>query len=98
MCEQEVDSYENALDVLLCSLSNQRTSEIETTSESPRSHFIFIINLVINSSKDDLVYQKYCRMNLIDLAGSERNRIIKDKKKALEDGDINKYILYNLDL
>ena len=98
LCEQEVDSYENALDVLLCSLSNQRTSEIETTSESPRSHFIFIINLVINSNKDDLVYQKYCRMNLIDLAGSERNRIIKDKKKALEDGDINKYILYNLDL
>ncbi|EGD72193.1 carboxy terminal motor kinesin [Salpingoeca rosetta] len=90
--EHIVESPREAMEVLNAGNGNRRTAETSMNRESSRSHAIFTMTIKsIESTGDGLRNVKMARLNLIDLAGSERQRDTQaDGTRLREAGQINK--------
>eukprot|EP00043_Microstomoeca_roanoka_P019702 m.225410 g.225410 ORF g.225410 m.225410 type:complete len:1315 (+) comp17041_c0_seq4:136-4080(+) len=90
--EHVVESPREALQVLNSGNSNRRTAETSMNRESSRSHAIFTMTIKsLETRSDGLRNVKIARLNLIDLAGSERQKDTQaDGTRLREAGQINK--------
>ncbi len=53
---------------------NRRVGETAMNRESSRSHSVFTVIIEAEEIKEGITIKKYSRFNLIDLAGSERQK------------------------
>lgn len=90
LSECEVESKEEAFELLAIGDSNRKTGETYMNQYSSRSHSVFKINLEI----DFLVSTLYSQINFVDLAGSEGVQKTKCEDLRLREGsNINKSLL-----
>ncbi|KAK9151394.1 hypothetical protein Syun_009703 [Stephania yunnanensis] len=78
LTEEYVNSYDDVTQVLVKALSNRKVGATSVNSKSSRSHIIF--NFVVESwcegnSSKSISRSKISRISLIDLAGSDRNKL-----------------------
>lgn len=89
--EEQVTNLMETYQILKIGSRNRHVSSTSMNKESSRSHSVFSMNIESKSNFDGLVNFKSSRFNLIDLAGSERQKstaTIGDRLK--EAGMINK--------
>lgn len=72
--ELPVKSSTDTYNALLVGSQNRKTGATCMNKESSRSHSVFVLQLCLKSSKDGVTTRKFSRFNLIDLAGSERQK------------------------
>eukprot|EP00049_Salpingoeca_infusionum_P007528 m.122462 g.122462 ORF g.122462 m.122462 type:complete len:477 (+) comp13733_c0_seq1:74-1504(+) len=90
--EVKVETPAQAMDVLATGNSNRRVAETSMNRESSRSHAIFTMAIkCIETGEGGLQNIRQARLNLIDLAGSERQRdTLAEGARLREAGQINK--------
>jgi kinesin family member 15 len=72
--EESIRSAEECMRVLEIGVANRRVGETAMNRESSRSHSVFAFTIQSTETKDGLKKERYSRFNLIDLAGSERQK------------------------
>ena len=91
------NSSKDILNLLKKGNRNRTTEETDSNESSSRSHAIFQINIsYIEKNNNDIINNeiKYGKLNLIDLAGSERASVKKNKGMRLFEGaNINRSLL-----
>ena len=89
------NSSEDILNLLKMGNKNRTTEETNANEASSRSHAI--LNIMVSYKEKDLNENKeikYAKLNLIDLAGSERASVTKNKgMRLIEGANINKSLL-----
>ncbi|EFA82358.1 potential kinesin-14 [Heterostelium album PN500] len=93
--EIEITDTQTAMELLEIGIANRHVAETAMNSNSSRSHSVLTINLestvCIKQTKDGLTKNKYSRLSLIDLAGSERQKSTEAAGTRLKEaGSINK--------
>ena len=88
-------SSEHILSILKKGNKNRTTESTNANETSSRSHAILQINVSYKEKASGINYEiKYGKLNLIDLAGSERASVTKNKGARLFEGaNINKSLL-----
>ncbi|OMJ72629.1 hypothetical protein SteCoe_28884 [Stentor coeruleus] len=74
LIEEQVTSVMETYQLLKIGSRNRHVSSTSMNKESSRSHSVFSMNIESKSNFDGLVNFKSSRFNLIDLAGSERQK------------------------
>eukprot|EP01138_Halocafeteria_seosinensis_P014684 gb/GECG01014989.1/.p1 GENE.gb/GECG01014989.1/~~gb/GECG01014989.1/.p1 ORF type:complete len:1819 (+),score=405.10 gb/GECG01014989.1/:1-5457(+) len=72
--QMSVSTAEEALEVMNQGAKNRHIASTNMNRESSRSHSLFSLMLEVKESTKGLTKTKYARFNLIDLAGSERQK------------------------
>ncbi len=95
MTEQNAEDDKAALDILLYGMKNRHIAATTMNSDSSRSHMIFSLNMNLSITRENgLVSNKSNRLYLIDLAGSERQKVSgienKTDNRVKESSTINK--------
>jgi len=89
------NSSEDILNLLKMGNKNRTTEETNANETSSRSHAI--LNIMVSYKEKNLAENKeikYAKLNLIDLAGSERASVTKNKgMRLIEGANINKSLL-----
>lgn len=92
-----INSAKEAMSLYLLGTQNRRTAETSMNRESSRSHSIFTINLTTKTTStidNNTIVVRESRLNLIDLAGSERQTSTGAIGKRLKEaGNINRSLL-----
>ena len=87
-CET-ITSKEEALQVMKKGMINRKVGETSMNKKSSRSHSVFTLTIRIINKKNQ--HEKFSRFNLIDLAGSERQKSTNTTGLALKEAtQINK--------
>lgn len=74
LTEEVVKTADEMLSVMQRGIDNRRVGSTAMNMESSRSHSVFSIAIRSTEMRDGLTVEKYSRFNLIDLAGSERQK------------------------
>nr|XP_024376844.1 kinesin-like protein KIN-12F isoform X2 [Physcomitrium patens] len=74
LVEVEVQSVQDVLHLLLLGAANRRVAATNMNKESSRSHSVFSCIIESQWESDHMINFRFGRLNLIDLAGSERQR------------------------
>ncbi|CAN4090790.1 unnamed protein product [Withania somnifera] len=92
LTEECVSTMKDVIKLLMKGLSNRRTGTTSINAESSRSHSVFTCVVESHSRMaDSLSCLKRSRINLIDLAGSERQKLTgADEERLKEAGNINR--------
>ena len=89
--ELPVENPDEACEVLKVGGRNRRVATTSMNRESSRSHAVFTVTVKSVEIKGDVTNVRESRLNLIDLAGSERQRDTNAEGKRLKEaGSINK--------
>lgn len=75
LTEPPVFSASELLYNLLTGISQRKVGETKLNQYSSRSHSVFTINIEKRQVKDRLIINKHSKLNLIDLAGSENQKL-----------------------
>lgn len=75
MTEPPVFSSADLMYNLLTGISQRKVGETKLNQYSSRSHSVFTINIGKRQVKDRLIINKHSKLNLIDLAGSENQKL-----------------------
>jgi len=91
LSEEVVESEEDLEEVLRRGLVNRHIASTSMNSESSRSHSVFMIVLETKKKHEGLVNYLYSKFNIIDLAGSERQKATETTGERLKEaGKINR--------
>jgi hypothetical protein len=91
LSEEVVESEEDLEEVLRRGSINRHIAATSMNSESSRSHSVFMIVLETKSKREGLVNYLYSKFNIIDLAGSERQKVTEATGERLKEaGKINR--------
>lgn len=89
--ELPVENPDEAIEVLKVGGRNRRVATTSMNRESSRSHAVFTVTVKSVEIKGEVTNVRESRLNLIDLAGSERQRDTNAAGKRLKEaGSINK--------
>ena len=75
LSQETVISFEETLKFLEIGIKNRHTSSTFMNKESSRSHSVFTLYIESKEQKNDIRNYKYSSFHLIDLAGSERQKL-----------------------
>ena len=85
LTDQLADKEKTAIDLIMLGIKNRHIAATGINSESSRSHMVFSIHMNSNMTNESgLVSNKVNVMNLIDLAGTERQKMGQVEKKVGE--------------
>ena len=72
--EEDAGDVERVMDILARGSRNRRVAATSMNRESSRSHSVFTLKLASGEKVRGMVRRRYSVLNLIDLAGSERQK------------------------
>eukprot|EP00210_Caulerpa_lentillifera_P008327 g7943.t2 len=93
LTEVELESVEQALNLIETGNANRRVSATLVNNESSRSHTLCRISIEVNDKSGSSNGRTLSFLNLIDLAGSESARAAASKGHRVEGSFINKSLL-----
>jgi hypothetical protein len=89
--EWHLSSYKQGVELIMEGENSRRIALTTMNTESSRSHAIFTIYIESEIAEDDRVISKKSKLNVIDLAGSERIKHTNVEGERLKEGcNINK--------
>lgn len=92
--EQVVTNAEEAWAILQKGMQNRHIASTSMNRESSRSHSFFTLSIQSRSMRKGIMDVREAKFNLIDLAGSERQKFSKTSGDRLKEaGNINKSLL-----
>ena len=90
--KRPINSFKDAFSILKIGQKNKKEASTFINDRSSRSHTVFAIELVLRNQKGRV---KRCKLNLIDLAGSEKyNNLGECDNLHKESNNINKSLSY----
>uniref|UniRef100_A0A914PIR6 Kinesin-like protein n=1 Tax=Panagrolaimus davidi TaxID=227884 RepID=A0A914PIR6_9BILA len=92
--EVEVNSSNECMKIIKCGLEQRKVSGTSMNETSSRSHAILTLTLKTEYFKGNEKHERISRLNMVDLAGSEKRKHTNNSKtQNLESANINKSLL-----